>query len=97
MGIWLHFRWRLRIWRNRRRHLDLIALEKEGADALEIANRMLIRDREAFRARGGDPRDPEYPKLGDYSLLRVMSPFLLLRARRENERMLNELRRPKRK
>lgn len=64
---WLrNLRWRYQVSCNRRRHPDLVEREKNGEDAIYIAQEMLVRDRIAARKKGIHPPNPDYPDLWDY-------------------------------
>jgi hypothetical protein len=67
-------RWKFDVRRNRSRHLDLVQQEKNGEDPIVVAQKMLMRDRDAARTSSIiSPRD-EYPILYDYIYIPI-SPF----------------------
>ena len=75
MQIFMNLRWRWQVWKNRRRHPDLIELEKLDGDPTLIAQQMMMRDRDTVRAKGIHPPDPRYPSLWDYRYFPPQSLF----------------------
>lgn len=59
-------KWRYDVHRNRSRHPDLIEREQAGEKPVLIAQEMLMRDREKFRAEHGSFAGAGYPTLHDY-------------------------------
>ena len=56
---------RVRVWKNRRRHYDIID-ERLDEHPVVVAQRMMIRDRIVAREGGIQPCDTLYPCLSDY-------------------------------
>ena len=82
--------WRLRVWRNRHRHRDLLLEERRGAlDPHTVAAVMLMRDREKWRKQEKDYRKP-CPDLWDYT---ARIPYrIVVRRRAERAADLDRIR-----
>ena len=79
MDLFGELRWRFQVWRNRRRHPDLLRREKEGAFHADIVDQMLVRDRDKMFEQGISPSDPRYPDRFDYT---TVVPYRVVRRRR---------------